>query len=69
MNNPNPGDCTCPEEVADLLRAHIEGKERNCAQHTPDPGSQLGAPPALNADSLTQTIAARLGGTIEGATP
>lgn len=59
-------DCTCATPVADLLRAAIEGRDTSCPEHSPAPTPEPEAP-ALNSDHLAQSIAARLGVTIEGA--
>lgn len=58
--------CTCSSDVADVMRAAFEGRPiEPCEIHRP--AHMVGAPPALNSDALTNSIAARLGATIEGA--
>jgi hypothetical protein len=60
--------CTCPADVAALLRAHLEGADQSCPQHAPNADPSPGDDLALNSDALTQTLAAKLGGTNKGAT-
>ena len=57
--------CTCTD-VAATMRAVLEGTHTPCAQHSDD-SVQIGEPAALNSDSLTQSLAARLGGINVGA--
>ncbi|GAA1783546.1 MAG: hypothetical protein LCH77_09765 [Actinobacteria bacterium] len=53
--------CTCPTDVAALLRAHIEDA-LTCPAHRPESEAARAEPPALNSDALTQSLAAALGG-------
>ena len=52
--------CTCPTDLAALLRAHIENA-LTCPAHRPQSDARA-EPPALNSDALTQSLAAALGG-------
>jgi len=60
-------ECTCTTDVADALRAHLEGREvEPCVVHRPEHMLPASAP-ALNSDQLADTLTARLNATDLGA--
>lgn len=59
--------CTCTEDTAALLRGHINGTAQPCDLHAPPPPEPGEAAP-LNSDQLVESIASKLGITIDPTT-
>lgn len=65
-------ECTCPDDVATLMRTRLNGTADHCPTHDPTPpqADPAATPLALNGDGLETSLRSKLGMTLtETTTP